>query len=129
MSIYSIYKISNKNNGKVYIGFTKNDKTRIYNHRKRFPKKEYDYEIIYQSTDGHHCLHVMEPHFIAEYDSMKTGYNVSKGGISTKGRPRGSFKKPVFVPKKDDPNLLADMFCLLCEFVTRFPLASAKGND
>lgn len=129
MPIYSIYKISSKNSDKVYIGFTVNEKTREYSHRKRFPKPEYIYEVIYQSKDRHHCLTTMEPHFIQEYDSIKNGYNVSKGGNHVTGRPKGkSNKMPKYIPK-DDPNLMADMFCLLCEFVTRFPLASAKGED
>ena len=94
MNIYSIYKATNQKSGKVYIGYTNNFKNRIKDHKKNFKKhksKFYDaiksygwdsftWEVIYQSTDSKHCLSVMEPHFISEYQSMTEGYNMTSGG-------------------------------------------------
>lgn len=80
MSIYSIYKITNRESGKVYIGFTKCIPTRWGTHRRRFWECDFFYEILYQSKDKSHCLNKMEPHFIAEYNSWKDGYNGGPGG-------------------------------------------------
>lgn len=81
MPIYSIYKITNKYSGKCYIGFTQCIPTRWGTHRRRFSECEFTYEILYQSKDKSHCLNKMEPHFIAEHDSWKDGYNGRPGGF------------------------------------------------
>lgn len=82
MSIYSIYKITNKENGLIYIGSTMYLKDRFFQHsRFKFPKDKFDYEVIYQSKDKNHCFNVMEQYFIEEYDCMvPKGYNKMKGG-------------------------------------------------
>ena len=99
-SIYSIYRITNKLNNKIYIGFDSCWPKRKYSHRyflnKRnqhlyfaFRKYGWDnfiWDVIYQSKDGQHCLNVMENYFINEYDSFKKGYNETRGGEGTLGR-------------------------------------------
>jgi group I intron endonuclease len=95
MKIYSIYKATNKNNGKSYIGFTGQSlRIRKYQHLRdsRFSEclfyhairkygwETFEWEIICQSLDGNYLMTVMEPYFIEYYDSFKTGYNMTKGG-------------------------------------------------
>ena len=92
MIIYSIYKFVNKINGKCYIGFTKNVKKRLNEHRlsrdntyfhnsiKKYGIENFSFEIIYQSKDGQHCKDVMESYFINLYDSFNSGYNLTHGG-------------------------------------------------
>ena len=120
--IYSIYLCRNKINSKVYVGFSVNVKSRIsvhlssykegdtkfYRAMRKHGENNFYWEIIYQSKDRDHCLKVMEPFFIEEYDSYYNGYNSTKGGdgafgvvISEDGRRRISEgnKKP----KKGNP--------------------------
>lgn len=107
MLIYSIYKATNKTNGKVYIGFDSNWPKRFHVHRHRCGYKDYTssnfynairkygwenftWEIIYQSPDGEHCKNVMENFFIKEYRSYIgfddcNGYNMTLGGDGTFG--------------------------------------------
>jgi len=95
MSIYIIYKATNSINNKCYIGFTKNLEVRKYCHKrnadKKLNRKFYDainkygwnnfyWEVLYCSVDREHCLNEMEDHFIQEYDSIKSGYNMCVGG-------------------------------------------------
>lgn len=95
MSIYSIYKVVNKVNGKVYIGYTNDFFVRIKNHKnssknpksifhkaiKKHGFENFDWFIIYQSKDKKHTLQQMEKYFISEYNSMiPYGYNTCKGG-------------------------------------------------
>jgi len=105
MAIYTIYKATNKINGKSYIGFAKrwpyrktehlNESYRVnavcYNtHFHRAIRKHgwdnFDWEVLYQSSDGNHTLKVMEAHFISEYDTFENGYNQTKGGEGSLGR-------------------------------------------
>lgn len=97
--IYSIYKISNTINSKVYIGFTKDVERRFKEHKKshnnikinskfysatrKYGFENFKIEIIYQSLDGIHCLEVMEQYFIELYDSYHMGYNSTFGGVSS----------------------------------------------
>lgn len=93
--IYSIYKITNKVNNKVYIGFTQDIEIRWKNHRNsKYDRPLYNsikkhgidnflFEVIYQSTDREHTLLEMEPFFIKEYNSYNKGYNCVKGGLNT----------------------------------------------
>ena len=95
MIIHNIYRIVNQTNGKVYIGYTsKSLKTRMNEHRSGSNKRNtklyaairkygwdnFKIDIIYQSLDGQHCLKTMETHFIKEYDSFNSGYNLTEGG-------------------------------------------------
>lgn len=94
MIIYTIYKIVNKINGKVYIGFSvnfekrmmdhqhaaKTEKNKFYNAIRKYGWDNFVSEIIYQSKDGQFTLNVMENYFIVEYDSYNNGYNSTLGG-------------------------------------------------
>ena len=82
MLIYSIYKITHKENGKIYIGATQDYVQRFRYYRKyKFDKTVFNYEILYQSKDKTHVFNTMEPHFIKEYNSLTPkGYNIQKGG-------------------------------------------------
>jgi len=95
MIIYSIYKIVNKVNGKVYIGFTNNfnrrkschihlseySKNLIHKSIRKYGKDCFEWEIIYQSKDKEHTLKKMENYFIQEYNSLHPfGYNLCPGG-------------------------------------------------
>ena len=99
MKIYSIYKSTNKVNEKVYIGFDSNWPNRYHQHKHSMKRSRrhlfcralckygfdnFDWEVIYQSKDKKHCLGIMEPYFIKEYNSYyrwnKKGYNMTYGG-------------------------------------------------
>ena len=100
MIIYSIYKCVNRLNGKVYIGFDSNWPNRQQEHKystkyrnqnlylaiRKYGWESFDWEVVYQSKDGDHCLKIMEPYFINEYDSYKNGYNSTLGGEGSLGR-------------------------------------------
>ena len=93
-----IYKVTNKINDKIYIGFTgKELKIRKHQHKhfaikrnsplyfhkaiRKYGWDNFHWEVIYESWDQEHCLTNMEPFFITEYDSFgKNGYNMDKGG-------------------------------------------------
>jgi group I intron endonuclease len=99
MVIYSIYKATNKINNKSYIGFDSNWPMRKYKHKERSEKSNqalycairkygwnsFEWEIIYQSLDGKHCLKYMEPFFILEYQTYTQGYNMTIGGDGSVG--------------------------------------------
>ena len=98
MRIYTIYKIVNKINNKLYIGFTgKNPNKRLIEHKsavntgsdyalheamRKYGLDNFEFEVIYQSLDKNFTLNVMEPHFIEKYNSFinQNGYNMTYGG-------------------------------------------------
>lgn len=102
MIIYSIYKIVNNVNGKVYIGFDSNWPNRKLRHYyqsrskgknfalyfaiKKYGWDNFDFELLYQSKDREHTLKEMEPFFIEQYNSYYEGYNMTKGGQGTFGK-------------------------------------------
>lgn len=100
MDIYSIYKITNTINDKVYIGFTKNFERRMVEHTRNSKKlnshlyyairtygiEMFEFEIIYQSLDADHTKNIMEQYFIDVYDSYYAGYNMTLGGDGSIGR-------------------------------------------
>lgn len=103
MTIFIIYKVTNKINGKIYIGFTNNFKDRIYDHKNKAYKKNNKYKFhnalrkygwdafewkeICCSKDGKYLLKEMEPYFIKYYDSYgKNGYNMTLGGEGCLGK-------------------------------------------
>ncbi len=97
MNIYSIYKSTNKINGKSYVGFDSDWPKRYNDHKRRYIKgntkfykaiKKYgwdnfEWQILYQSLEKDHCLLIMEYYFIKEYDSFKNRYNMTLGGEGT----------------------------------------------
>lgn len=99
--LYTIYKITNLLNGKSYIGFTSDYKIRKYNHiwqsKKDKPQQiiqraikkhgiqNFKWDIIYQSPTYETTLKVMEPFYIALYNTCilnknSHGYNGTFGG-------------------------------------------------
>jgi group I intron endonuclease len=97
MIIYSIYKVVNTINGKVYIGYTNNFNRRKAAHKhnalknkenvlfykaiRKYGFENFQWEIIYQSLDKNHCINVMEKFFIEQHCSLSPkGYNITPGG-------------------------------------------------
>jgi group I intron endonuclease len=97
MIIYSIYKVVNRVNGKVYIGYTDNMNRRKSSHKhlslvkkskgifhkaiRKYGMENFDWSIIYQSKDKNHCKNTMEKFFIRENNCrIPNGYNVTPGG-------------------------------------------------
>jgi group I intron endonuclease len=106
MNIYSIYKATNKTNGKIYIGFTsnftyrkskhkhyslvKNKNSYFYNAIRKYGWESFDWQIIYQSLNENHCKNIMENYFICEYHTFVgfsncNGYNSTLGGDGALG--------------------------------------------
>lgn len=107
MIIYTIYKVTNKINNKIYIGFDSNwpnrknqhiynsncksekyksiNSKKLYRAFKKYGIDCFEWEAIYQSTDRNHTLNVMENYFIAEYNSYLKGYNCTLGGEGSFG--------------------------------------------
>lgn len=95
MCIYSIYKITNILNNKVYIGQTKSPEYRIKDHFsgrgssilwnsiQKYGIDSFNQEILYQSKDQSHIDDV-EKLFISEHRSTdrRFGYNIQNGGKS-----------------------------------------------
>lgn len=96
-TVYSIYKITNVDSGKSYIGYSQDYNKRWKVYKTLNPNKSYkryiersiakqgldkfSFEVIYQSLDRDHTLHEMEQHFIDEYNTMApNGYNMARGG-------------------------------------------------
>jgi group I intron endonuclease len=100
--IYTIYKITNRETGKVYIGYTQlNPEKRFSQHRQyafntnhkgkllykavlKYGVAAFNFEVIYQSKDREHALD-METYFITEYRAWVDfpdahGYNLTIGG-------------------------------------------------
>jgi group I intron endonuclease len=94
MNIYTIYKSTCKITGKSYVGFDSNWPNRQKVHKSASKKQNYkfyrairkygwdnfEWSILYQSTDKQHTLKEMENHFICEYDTFDNGYNSTLGG-------------------------------------------------
>jgi group I intron endonuclease len=111
MNIYSIYKATNKINGKVYIGFDSNwphrknchksyhkrnnqkeSKNKFYRALRKYGWENFQWLVIYQSKDKEYTKNIMENYFINEYDSFKNGYNSTLGGDGTFGSSRKGIK-------------------------------------
>lgn len=94
-----IYSITNKSNGKRYIGRSVNLKKRKGFHKWQLEKgihfnhhlqrawnngDEFSFEVLEYCTPEE--LNEREIYWIAYYDSMHTGYNMCAGGAATLGR-------------------------------------------
>lgn len=95
-----IYKYTNINNDKVYIGQTVEEKVRIYKHKKesfkeggKFGKaicqygfENFTYEVLFRTIETENLeqlkrvLDIMEIAYIKFYDSYSNGYNSTLGG-------------------------------------------------
>jgi group I intron endonuclease len=91
----TIYKATNKINGKSYIGFDSawpkrmsrhlenanyNREGKFYDAIRKYGWDKFQWEILYQSEDKEHTLNVMETQFIREYNTFNQGYNMTGGG-------------------------------------------------
>lgn len=93
-NIFTIYKVTNIINNKVYIGFDSNWPKRKSIHKCNSTKLDYKFyrairkygwhnfkwEILYQSKDRDYTKNIIENQFIIEYDSFVNGYNSTMGG-------------------------------------------------
>jgi group I intron endonuclease len=90
--MYSVYKIQNKINQKIYIGFTGNVPARKRFHRgayyvsghlhraiRKYGWENFTFDVIFESNDKDIALE-KEIYFIEQYDSYNSGYNNSIGG-------------------------------------------------
>ncbi len=101
-----IYKITNKNNGKVYIGQSNNVERRLSEHKQKRTQtidniinvlgvENFDFEIVEECNQDD--LDKKEKEYIEKYDSVSNGYNIQKGGVNNSigegnGRARVSEK-------------------------------------
>jgi group I intron endonuclease len=101
MATSIIYLITNLISGTQYIGFTSKllcerikthksilnsgYKNKLYESMRSYGWKNFEWKILYQSWDNKHCLDVMEPHFIEQYDTYNNGYNMTRGGEGAVG--------------------------------------------
>ena len=89
---FIIYKVTNKINGKIYIGATTRDlKIRKSEHERgdktvfdraisKYGKENFEWEIIDESSTTYLELQEKEIFYISFYDSRKNGYNITNGG-------------------------------------------------
>lgn len=97
MKTYLVYKATNKINGKAYIGYTSNLRRRKNDHKhsaainkypnvlfhkaiRKYGWDQFDWEILFESSDKSLVYDKMEPHFISKFDTINTGYNMCYGG-------------------------------------------------
>lgn len=98
--ICGIYKITNRINGKSYIGQSVNIKKRWSNHRSKWSAKNNPTMILYKAFEKHgienfdfeiieECdkskLDILEIHYVSKFKSYINGYNSTPGGVSFKG--------------------------------------------
>lgn len=104
--IHHLYKITNKINGKIYIGVTGNLEhrklchLRYHGHNRpvnkavlKYGEENFTFEVI--CTGSREYIYDLEPKAISLYNSMFTGhgYNLSPGGEGGQGGKRGPIKK------------------------------------
>jgi len=98
---YSIYKATNKVNGKSYIGFDSKWPCRQWSHKcaaftnnsqltfhraiRKYGWDNFAWEVIHQSDDKEITLNEMERKFILEHDTFHNGYNMTFGGEGSFG--------------------------------------------
>ena len=90
-----IYMATNTITGLSYIGFTSSQlqhrikehhydsnrsDTHFYRAAKKYGWDSFNWCTLYESWDSTHCLDVMEPHFIKEFNTYENGYNSTLGG-------------------------------------------------
>jgi group I intron endonuclease len=86
-----IYKITNKNNGMVYIGQSDNIERRLLEHKQKRTQTidnyinvlgidNFDFEILEECSLKD--LDVKEIKYIKKYDSQEKGYNIQDGGFN-----------------------------------------------
>lgn len=112
----NIYKITNKVNGKIYIGLTvQGTRTRYLHHLyearsgsnfpvhraiRKYGEENFEVETLFETTN-HDELKVKEQEYIQKYNTYKTeyGYNLTKGGDGTLGRTHSEETKTKIADK------------------------------
>lgn len=119
--MYTIYKVTNKINGKAYIGFDskwpsrksvhiceaitrKNKKYPLYRALQKYGLENFEWEVLYQGEDREYTLNIMENKLIIEHNTHFKeghGYNMTFGGEGTFGwMPTEETKKKISDSKK-----------------------------
>lgn len=95
MKTYTIYKATNKINGKSYVGFDGSWPNRKRQHERSSTRgsnfhfhcalrfygfENFEWEIVFQSTDKNYTHKIMEPFFISIFNTLVEGYNMTEGG-------------------------------------------------
>ena len=93
-----IYKVTNKQNNKVYIGQTvkslsqrraehkhrflyENSHNKFYNAIKKYGWENFEWEVLEESNDWtYDILDIKEKYYIKLYNSIESGYNILEGG-------------------------------------------------
>ena len=97
-----IYKITNKNNGKVYIGQSNNIEKRLSEHKQKrtmtideyiniLGVENFTFEVLEECALNE--LDIKEQQYIQKYNSQEDGYNIQKGGFNnSQGEGNGRAK-------------------------------------
>ena len=103
----TVYKITNTENDKVYIGyssrgatdrwyqhcanaFTRSKKSKLYSTMRKYGKESFVVESIYEGKDALY----KENDYIVEYNSKENGYNMTDGGEANRlGIPNSEEQK------------------------------------
>lgn len=75
-------------------------RNKLYNSVRKYGWDSFICEVIYQSYDGKHCINIMEPHFIKEFDTFKNGYNSTNGGEGGSYERESKTKKKMSLARK-----------------------------
>jgi len=78
-----IYKITEKETGKCYVGQSKNIQQRWKQHQRNFPDSHFSYEVIREVSQVS-FLNAFEKYYIKFYDSHRNGFNKTIGGTNIK---------------------------------------------
>lgn len=148
MIIYSIYKIVNLVNDKVYIGVTNNFTRRykrhisdskilntpLYRAIRKYGWDKFEIVIIYQSLNREHTIKSMENHFINEYKSYVGssdchGYNVTLGGEGFYGLKRTEeHKRKISTAHKGKPKSAEQIRKHVDSISKSYSLLDPNGN-
>lgn len=75
-----IYRITENETGRHYIGQSKNIEKRWKGHHKRFPPNLFGYHIVITCLPEAEILDCLERFCIADFKAKMLGFNVTKGG-------------------------------------------------
>jgi group I intron endonuclease len=90
---YTSKSIDRRFSGHVYDVKHEVDNTHLHNAMKKYGIENFLIEEIYQSLDKKHTHKIMEPFFIEQYNTLKNGYNLTKGGEGFTGTHTKETKK------------------------------------
>ena len=79
-----IYRITENETGRHYIGQSKNIEGRWKRHHKRFPTNLFSYHIVITCVPEDEVLDCLEKFCIADFKAKTLGFNITKGGNGTR---------------------------------------------